>query len=256
MNSIYQTFSLRRTLKPLVACVAAALLAAGCATQSSSSSGGSSGGGASGGGVMVGGGMSGAGGMCSGGGPGGGGVSGDGMPGGDGSGGDGSGGGIRGLGGQMPGTGSQNEGSGGVGEYPGESDAERRARKEKELEKQVGGFDEVLAEEQEEISTVGRNTEGFGGERRKGGGVDLGKQASGGIEGSGEDADAEGGGAGSSPSVAGLSEEDIKQRTPADIPDLVSEDIVAKQLREAALAGEDPVLRERLWEEYRNYNNL
>ena len=26
--------------------------------------------------------------------------------------------------------------------------------------------------------------------------------------------------------------------------------------REAALAEEDPVLRERLWEEYRNYNNL
>jgi hypothetical protein len=53
-----------------------------------------------------------------------------------------------------------------------------------------------------------------------------------------------------------MSEEEIAKRTPEDIPDLVSEDIVAKQLREAALAEEDPVLRERLWEEYRNYNNL
>ena len=34
------------------------------------------------------------------------------------------------------------------------------------------------------------------------------------------------------------------------------EDIVAKQLREAALAEEDPELRERLWAEYRKYNGL
>ncbi len=59
-----------------------------------------------------------------------------------------------------------------------------------------------------------------------------------------------------SPSVEGMSEEDIRERTPDDIPDLVSEDIVAKQLREAALSEEDPALRERLWEEYRNYNDL
>jgi hypothetical protein len=31
---------------------------------------------------------------------------------------------------------------------------------------------------------------------------------------------------------------------------------VAKQLREAALSEDDPVLRERLWEEYRTYNDL
>ena len=53
-----------------------------------------------------------------------------------------------------------------------------------------------------------------------------------------------------------MSEEDIRNRTPEDIPDLVSEDIVAKQLREAALSEEDPALRERLWEEYRLYNDL
>ena len=58
------------------------------------------------------------------------------------------------------------------------------------------------------------------------------------------------------PSVGGLSEEEIQARTPDDIPDLVSEDIVARQLREAALAEDDPELRERLWEEYRKYNDL
>lgn len=153
-------------------------------------------------------------------------------------------------------------GAGGVGQYPGETEAERQARLEGTLEKSVGDFDEVLADEQREISTVGRNTDGYGGGSGGGGGgggVGLGKQAN---MGSG------GGGAGgavnttpqdesrASPSMEGLSEEEIKERTPDDIPDLVSEDIVAKQLREAALAEDDPVLRERLWEEYRNYNRL
>ena len=57
-------------------------------------------------------------------------------------------------------------------------------------------------------------------------------------------------------SVEELSQEEIDERTPNDIPDLVSEDIVAKQLREAALTENDPQLRERLWDEYRNYNRL
>jgi hypothetical protein len=156
----------------------------------------------------------------------------------------------------MEGTG---ECAGGVGQVPGETEAERQARLEGELDKSVGGFDEVLAEEQREISTVGRDTEGFGGGGAGGGGgVGLGKQATGGIEGTGEEgARAESrGGSGSTPSIDSMSEEEIAKRTPEDIPDLVSEDIVAKQLREAALAEEDPALRERLWEEYRNYNSL
>jgi len=150
--------------------------------------------------------------------------------------------------------------SGDVGQYPGETEAQRKARLEKTLEESVGGFDEVLAEEQREISTVGRNTEGFGGGDAGGGGgggVGLGKQGSGGIQGGGEVADTARTDRGAaSPSMEGLSEEQIESRTPEDIPDLVSEDIVAKQLREAALSEDDPVLRERLWEEYRNYNKL
>ncbi|MDZ7644143.1 MAG: hypothetical protein U5K76_08040 [Woeseiaceae bacterium] len=150
-------------------------------------------------------------------------------------------------------------GAGGVGQYPGETAAERKARLEGELEESVGGFDEVLAEEQREVATVGRNTEGFGGGPggRGSGGVGLGKQEGmrGTGEGGGQGAGA-GGAGGATPSVAGMSEEQIESRTPEDIPELVSEDIVAKQLREAALAEDDPELRERLWEEYRRYNRL
>ena len=151
------------------------------------------------------------------------------------------------------------DGSGGVGQYPGETAAERQARLEGKLEKSVGDFDEVLADEQREISTVGRNTEGFGGSTgggSGGGGVGLGKQGgSGGGSGGGASASSSSQGqTQSTASIDQMSEEEIKARTPDDIPDLVSEDIVAKQLREAALAEEDPALRERLWEEYRNYN--
>ncbi|MFN2333192.1 MAG: hypothetical protein ABR550_02045 [Wenzhouxiangellaceae bacterium] len=42
---------------------------------------------------------------------------------------------------------------------------------------------------------------------------------------------------------------------PADIPDGRDDDIVARQLREAAENEPDPELRERLWEEYRAYKN-
>lgn len=42
---------------------------------------------------------------------------------------------------------------------------------------------------------------------------------------------------------------------PADIPDGSDDDVVARQIREAAMSERDPVLREKLWEEYRKYKN-
>jgi hypothetical protein len=40
---------------------------------------------------------------------------------------------------------------------------------------------------------------------------------------------------------------------PADVGDGSDDDIVARQLREVAMAEDDPELREKLWEEYRRY---
>jgi hypothetical protein len=40
---------------------------------------------------------------------------------------------------------------------------------------------------------------------------------------------------------------------PEDIPDGSDDDVVARQIREAAMAETDPELREKLWEEYRKY---
>jgi hypothetical protein len=40
---------------------------------------------------------------------------------------------------------------------------------------------------------------------------------------------------------------------PADIPDGTDDDVVARQIREAAMKEKDPELREKLWDEYRKY---
>lgn len=42
---------------------------------------------------------------------------------------------------------------------------------------------------------------------------------------------------------------------PEDLPDATDDDIVARQLREMAMNEPDPVLREKLWEEYRIYKS-
>ena len=110
-------------------------------------------------------------------------------------------------------------------------------------------------EEQQQISSVGRNTEGFGegaGGGGGGGGISLGEQAGGG----GSITIANTTGNRRESPTAGMSPEEILERTPEDVAVLVDDDIIARQLREAAIAEEDPALRERLWEEYRKYKGI
>ena len=45
------------------------------------------------------------------------------------------------------------------------------------------------------------------------------------------------------------------QPLPPDTPDARDDDVVARQIREAAMAEKDPELRESLWEEYRRYKS-
>jgi hypothetical protein len=152
--------------------------------------------------------------------------------------------------------------SGSVGQFPGDPD--RAEELGEALDKSVGDFDEALGEEQRQVSSVGRDTEGFGdGSGGSGGSISLGQQeagASGGSSGGGAGAGGAGGAAGSAESQAGpldgMSDQEIQARTPDDIEVNQFEDVVARQLREAALAEDDPELRERLWEEYRKYAGL
>ena len=43
------------------------------------------------------------------------------------------------------------------------------------------------------------------------------------------------------------------ETVPEDVPSGEDDDIIARQLREAAMQEEDPVLKEKLWEEYKRY---
>ena len=43
---------------------------------------------------------------------------------------------------------------------------------------------------------------------------------------------------------------------PEYIPDGNNDDVVARQLREAAMREPDPEVRERLWNEYRKYKGI
>jgi hypothetical protein len=69
-------------------------------------------------------------------------------------------------------------------------------------------------------------------------------------ESAGEQSGEQGGGGGVGGGTSGGSGPNT---VPADIPDGRDDDIVARQLREAAMKETDPELRERLWEEYRQY---
>jgi hypothetical protein len=98
-----------------------------------------------------------------------------------------------------------------------------------------------LAEEAASAERAGSRAAGGG---SVGGATDTGGASTGNT---GEEGDSSGAAGGSGPGAAG------SDRVPADIGDGSDDDIVARQLREAAMAEEDPELREKLWEEYRRY---
>jgi hypothetical protein len=158
----------------------------------------------------------------------------------------------------------QGDGSGSVGEYPGDGASSEELGAE--LDKSLGEFDESIGEEQREIASTTRNTEGFdtGSGGNRGGSISLGEQAAGAMASSGASG---GGGSGSgsdaigqvdrSGALDGLDSEEIARRTPDDLEAFeATDDVVAKQIREAALAEEDPERREQMWEQYRRYKGI
>ncbi len=149
---------------------------------------------------------------------------------------------------------------------------ERVASLDAELLEGLGEYDEKLLQEQERIeaATPNNNETGGGGGGSGNGGGSEGSEGSEGSDGSiggqstaageGEKADgSESGAAGGQPqtgirsSGGGPGNMQGVSGQPEDIPDGSDDDIVARQLREAAEKETDPELKKKLWEEYRKY---
>jgi hypothetical protein len=141
----------------------------------------------------------------------------------------------------------------------------------------LGEYDEKLLREQERIKAAtpnynsdsgdgggagaGESGDGSMGDGQEGDGEGAGGAGQGESRDSGESADSDGAGAnaggrmagGPADSSSGSGDTGSDQDQPADIPDGSDDDVVARQLREAAEKETDPELKAKLWEEYRRY---
>ncbi|MGB5442018.1 MAG: hypothetical protein WBN57_05265 [Gammaproteobacteria bacterium] len=134
----------------------------------------------------------------------------------------------------------------------------------------LGEFDEMLLLEQQRVKAAAPMTDAAGGGGGAGGGAgdggmeegaegSEGSESSEGTEdGAGEYGAQPGDGRGASSGNGGgagpgSQRQQGGQGTPRDIPDGSDDDVVARQLREAAEKETDPELKEKLWEEYRKY---
>ena len=148
---------------------------------------------------------------------------------------------------------------------------------EAELDRELAEFDQLLLREQEILAQNRPAGASASGSNRGGGSGGSGGGSSG-ASGSGEGRDGAEGRTGGSRSGergdearssesgsqsaesggevgGGSGEGGRSDRVPSDIPSGEDDDIVARQLREAAMNEDDPELRERLWDEYRAYKS-
>lgn len=123
-----------------------------------------------------------------------------------------------------------------------------------ELERQMAAFDERMrraraAAEAEQESGIGGPTGAVDGAGYRETEPDA-------VRGAGGAAD-RGSGLGNTPDLSGAQDGQpgrvANYPVPGGVPDGRDDDIVARQLREAAEREADPVLREKLWDEYRKY---
>ena len=115
------------------------------------------------------------------------------------------------------------------------------ARMVEQLTDSLGEFDERLLQEQDRIKARQPRSEFAGGA------TDAGQADGSNLPGN------TGSGDRTADQATGKPQPGAKRGIPADIPDGSNDDVVARQLREAAQKETDPELKKKLWEEYRRY---
>ena len=131
---------------------------------------------------------------------------------------------------------------------------ERKAAANADLDQRLAAFDELMRRAQQ---AAARERDATGSPAGGAGGLGANRDMPEAERGAGGQADTASG-LGHTPDESGDTRPGDYQHTavgpvPADLPDGRDDDIVARQLREAASKENDPVLREKLWEEYRRY---
>lgn len=173
----------------------------------------------------------------------------------------------------LPGGGSENpfegleNGSGTAGGTM--TDSDRRVALDERLEQGYGTFDGIIMSERRrgQGQMDGTGNGGFSGSGELPGdgsdgiGGGLGTDSGNGTTvAAAPGASSDGGGF--MPSSAQQREGDFSNSSaetypvPSDIPEGNDDDVVARQLREAAMHEPDPELREKLWDEYRAYTGI
>ena len=135
--------------------------------------------------------------------------------------------------------------------------AEQAAILDGYLERGTGEFDEMILEEQaaqrraarEQLPSSATTSASTGNEAVGGfeeGGGEVGVYSTGGGM----------GGASRAGDNTEIPSNTVKYPPPANIPSGNDDDVFARQLREAAMREPDPTIREKLWDEYRNYKGI
>jgi len=165
-----------------------------------------------------------------------------------------------------PGSSSSSGKSGSSGGTEG-SGGESLENLEQTLDDSLGDFDDMILQESTANSGDDEGVDIFDPISQSGGGdgplfeesplsegemADAQSSGGGGIT-SASSASASGGKGNASGGAANSDNQAIEM--PADIDDGRGDDIVARQIREAAMSETDPALRDKLWEEYRRYKN-
>jgi hypothetical protein len=136
--------------------------------------------------------------------------------------------------------------------------AERVAVLDRQLEESTGVFDAIIREEQRQ-QRESRREQGANSQSSTQSSNDSGTETSSSGRNPYETAD-QGGygsvGGGMGGRSGGAPDAPAVYEAPEDIPSGNDDDIVARQLREAAMREPDPDIREALWNEYRKYKGI
>ncbi|MEM7466823.1 MAG: hypothetical protein AAF387_08065 [Pseudomonadota bacterium] len=139
-----------------------------------------------------------------------------------------------------------------------QTNAERAAAANSNLDQRLAAFDDLMRKARE-AAAAERQAAGAGNPAGALGGLGANQRMPEQERGAGGQADSASG-LGHTPDQSGETRPgDFQHQAtgpiPADLPDSRDDDIVARQLREAATKESDPVLREKLWQEYRRYKS-